>query len=81
MDQRIAWHGFMSLYVGLVFHLIIDAAEILVAGVEQGIEAVDHEIGLLEVVDDVFGAHDTLQVEGDPVGAVILKRKHGLVGA
>lgn len=29
MDQRIAWHGFMSLYVGLVFHLIIDAAEIL----------------------------------------------------
>ena len=81
MDQRIAWQGFMGLDVGLAFHLIIDAAEILVAGIEQGIEAVDHEIGLLKVVDDVFGAHDTLQVEGDPVGAVILQRKHGLVGA
>jgi len=42
------------------------------------LEAVDHEIGLLVIVDPVMGAHHALHVERDPVGRRIVEREDAL---
>ena len=52
--------------------------EILVTGVQQLLEAVDHEVGLLKVVDLVLGAHHAQKVEGDPIGRLAFERKGAL---
>ena len=45
---------------------------------EVVVEVVDHEVGLLEVVDPVVGAHHPLEVEADPVRRRIVDRKPAL---
>ena len=54
-------------------HIVIDRIKIAVAGIQKRLKIVDDEIGLLEVVDNVFRAHDPLQVEGDPVRRGVLQ--------
>ena len=43
----------MRLKVRHSLHIGIDAAEVLVTGLQQLLETVDDKIGLLEIVDDV----------------------------
>src|SRR4028118_2410721 len=45
-----------------------------------GLYAVEDEIGLLEVVDPVEGAHDAAEVEADPVRGRALEGEHRLAG-
>ncbi|MEI9992572.1 MAG: hypothetical protein WDM86_21390 [Rhizomicrobium sp.] len=52
----------------------IKRGEVLVGLGEQGVEPIDDEIALLEIVDPVLGAHHPLQVEADAVGRGALDR-------
>src|SRR5580700_10848316 len=53
----------------------IDRTEILVASRQKLLEALDHKVGLLEIVNGVFGTHDALEIKGDAVGRRAFKRK------
>src|SRR5687768_8464662 len=53
---------------GLVRQRGVDRGEVRRGGLHQLFEAVDDEVGLLEGVDAVAGAHDPRQVEADAVG-------------
>jgi hypothetical protein len=57
---------------------VVKGSEILVAVVQKLLKTVDHEIGLLEIVDDVFRAHDPFEIEADSVGGRIFERKNRL---
>src|SRR5690242_17969522 len=50
----------------------VQGTEVLITLGQQGLEAVDHEIGFLKIVDPVARAHDALEIEGDAVGGAIL---------
>ena len=54
MKHVIARRDLMRFVVGQAFYVCVDRPEILVTGLQQGIETVDDEIGLLEIVDNVF---------------------------
>ena len=45
------------------------------------LEALDHEVGRLEIVDHVVGTHHPVDVEHDPVGALRLDREYRLARA
>ena len=42
---------------------------------QQLVEAGDHEIVLLEIVDAIFGAHHAGKIEADAIGAVAFERE------
>src|SRR5262249_56272979 len=44
----------------------------------QLVDAADHEIGLLEIVDAVARAHHARELEADAVGRAVLEREHAL---
>ncbi len=69
--------NFVRLDIGSRTHPLIERTEVLVAVAEQLLEAVDNEIGLLEIIDDVSGPHDAFEVEAEPVGRRIFEREHG----
>src|SRR5262249_7761622 len=56
----------------------VDRREIDARELEQRVDATDHEIGLLEVVDAVARAHHTRELEADAVGRAVLEREHAL---
>ena len=41
--------------------------------VEQVLEAIDHEVGRLKIVDVIAGAQDALEIEGQIVGGGIFR--------
>src|SRR5580704_4133396 len=57
----------IGLEVGLCRYFAVDRREVGPGRIEQLLEIVDHEIGLLEIVDAVPGPHYPPQVETDPV--------------
>ena len=42
----------------------------------QVLEALDHEIGRLQIADHVIGAHHPVDVEHDPIRRPTLEREH-----
>src|ERR1044071_230223 len=56
----------------------VDRREIDARELEQLVDAADHEIGLLEVVDAVARAHHPGELEADAVRRAILEREHAL---
>jgi hypothetical protein len=50
------------------------------ARLQELLEAVDYKIGLLEIVDRIFGLHDALQIKGDAVGRMAFERKYAFDG-
>jgi hypothetical protein len=48
----------------------IDWTEILIAIIQELLETVDYEIGLLKVVDHIFRTHDALEIEANSIGRV-----------
>lgn len=54
----------------------VEGAEILIALFEQLFPSLDQEIGLLEIVDDLFGAHDAREIECDAIRRAAFERKH-----
>src|SRR5882757_2007366 len=59
--------------VGLYRNLAVDRREVGPGRIEQLLEIVDHEIGLLKIVDAVAGPHQPPQVETDPVWPGVLE--------
>jgi hypothetical protein len=64
--------------VGLTLHLVVDRTEVDVRKAEQLLEAVDDEIGLLEVVDAVARAHHPFELKVEPVRRRVVEREDGL---
>ena len=60
---------------GMLRQAIVERAEIFVAIAQQLLEALDHEIGLLEIIDDIFSAHYALQIEQHSVWRGVLERE------
>src|SRR5690606_22945675 len=56
----------------------VDRREVRTRGLEQLLEALDSEVGLLVGIAPVAGAPDPLEVEADPVRRVALQAVHAL---
>src|SRR4051812_21829836 len=67
-----------GLELRLAAHRGVDRCEIDVRELEQLVDAPDHEIGLLEVVDAVACAHHAGELEADAVGRTIVERENAL---
>ena len=48
----------------------VDWGKILIAIVKKLFETLNHEIGLLEIVDQIFSPHDPFEFEDDPIGRI-----------
>ena len=68
VQNHITGDDFVSFVIRLCTNASVHVTEILVAAVEQLLKAVDDEICLLEVIDDVFRAHDSFEIERDAIG-------------
>ena len=77
-QNGVGFDQFVSRNIGRTAQPVVNRPEIPIAVLQQLLETLDHKITLLEVVDDVAGAHDALKIEGDPVWGAVLKRKNGL---
>lgn len=79
-DDAVGGREFVRLQIRREAQPVVDRAEVPIAGLEQPLETVDDEIALLKIVDDVFGAHHPLEIEGDAVRRRILDREDRLGG-
>src|SRR6267154_5379798 len=66
--------------VGLCRNFAVDRREVGPGRIEQLLEIVDHEIGLLEIIDAVAGPHHPPQVETDPVWSGVIETIDRLPG-
>ena len=79
LQDVVAGDDGIRLVFGFISDLPVYVAKILVAGLEQLFEAVDDEVGLLEVIDYVPGAHNALEIKADAIGRAVLEGEHRFV--
>src|SRR6185503_14910142 len=78
LEHAVPRQDFAGLELGLPADRSVDRREIDMRKLEQLVDAPDHEVGLLEIVDAVARAHHASELEADAVGRRIVEREHAL---
>src|SRR6476646_5610982 len=78
LEDAVLRQDLAGLELRLAAHRGVDRCEIDARELEQLVDAPDHEVGLLEVVNAVARAHHAGELEADAVGRRVVEREHAL---